>query len=35
VIGVCFPERVVDLFERGTTVGTRIAAARLLPCRHE
>jgi 5-(aminomethyl)-3-furanmethanol phosphate kinase len=28
------PERVVDLLERGTTVGTRIAAARLLPWRN-
>jgi 5-(aminomethyl)-3-furanmethanol phosphate kinase len=35
VIGGRVPERVVELFERGTTVGTRIAAARLLPCRHE
>jgi 5-(aminomethyl)-3-furanmethanol phosphate kinase len=30
VIGGCVPERVVELFERGTTVGTRIAAAGLL-----
>jgi 5-(aminomethyl)-3-furanmethanol phosphate kinase len=30
VIGGRDPERVVELFERGTTVGTRIAAARLL-----
>ena len=30
VIGGRVPERVVELFERGTTVGTRIAAARLL-----
>ena len=29
------PERLVELLERGTTVGTRIAPARLLPCRHE
>jgi aspartokinase-like uncharacterized kinase len=35
VIGGRVPERVMELFERGTTVGTRIAAARLLPCRHE
>ena len=30
VIGGRDPERVVELFERGTTVGTRIAAAGLL-----
>jgi aspartokinase-like uncharacterized kinase len=30
VIGGRDPERVVELLERGTTVGTRIAAARLL-----
>ena len=30
VIGGRDPERVVDLFERGTTVGTRIVAAHLL-----
>ncbi len=30
VIGGRDPERVVELVERGTTVGTRIAAARLL-----
>jgi 5-(aminomethyl)-3-furanmethanol phosphate kinase len=30
VIGGRVPARVVELFERGTTVGTRIAAARLL-----
>lgn len=30
VIGGRLPDRVVELFERGTTVGTRIAAARLL-----
>jgi aspartokinase-like uncharacterized kinase len=35
VIGGRDPERVTELLERGTTVGTRIAAARLLPCRHE
>jgi len=35
VVGGRVPERVVELLERGTTVGTRIAAARLLPCRHE
>ena len=32
VIGGRDPERVAELLERGTTVGTRIAAARLLPC---
>jgi aspartokinase-like uncharacterized kinase len=35
VIGGRDPERVVELLERGTTAGTRIAPARLLPCRHE
>jgi aspartokinase-like uncharacterized kinase len=30
VIGGGVPERVMELFERGTTVGTRIAAAHLL-----
>jgi 5-(aminomethyl)-3-furanmethanol phosphate kinase len=30
VIGGRSPERVVELFERGTTMGTQIAAARLL-----
>ena len=30
VIGGRDPERLVELFERGTSVGTRIAAARLL-----
>jgi 5-(aminomethyl)-3-furanmethanol phosphate kinase len=35
VIGGLDPERVVELLERGTTVGTRIAAGRLLRCRHE
>jgi 5-(aminomethyl)-3-furanmethanol phosphate kinase len=30
VIGGRVPERVVELFERGTSLGTRIAAARLL-----
>jgi 5-(aminomethyl)-3-furanmethanol phosphate kinase len=34
VIGGRDPERVVELLERGTTVGTRIAPARLLPWRH-
>jgi len=34
VIGGRDPERMVDLLERGTTVGTRIAPARLVPCRH-
>jgi aspartokinase-like uncharacterized kinase len=28
-------ERLVELLERGTTIGTRIAPARLVPCRHE
>jgi 5-(aminomethyl)-3-furanmethanol phosphate kinase len=28
------PQRVADLLGRGTTVGTRIGPARLLPCRH-
>jgi aspartokinase-like uncharacterized kinase len=35
VIGGRDPARLVELVERGTTVGTRVAAARLLPCRHE
>jgi 5-(aminomethyl)-3-furanmethanol phosphate kinase len=35
VIGGRDPARVVELLERGMTVGTRIASARLLPCRHE
>jgi 5-(aminomethyl)-3-furanmethanol phosphate kinase len=35
VIGGRDPARVVELLERGMTVGTRIAPARLLPCRHE
>jgi aspartokinase-like uncharacterized kinase len=35
VIGGRDPARVVELLERGTTAGTRIARARLLPCRHE
>jgi len=34
VIGGRDPERVVELLERGATVGTRIGPARLLPCRH-
>jgi len=34
VIGGRDPERVVELLERGTTVGTQIAPARLLPWRH-
>ena len=34
VIGGRDPARVVELLERGMTVGTRIAPARLLPCRH-
>ena len=29
------PERLVELLDRGTTIGTRIAPARLLPSRHE
>jgi 5-(aminomethyl)-3-furanmethanol phosphate kinase len=29
------PERLVELLERGATMGTRVAPARLLPCRHE
>jgi aspartokinase-like uncharacterized kinase len=35
VIGGRDPARVVELLDRGMTVGTRIAPARLLPCRHE
>jgi 5-(aminomethyl)-3-furanmethanol phosphate kinase len=34
VIGGGDPGRLVELLERGTTVGTRIAGARLLPWRH-
>ena len=34
VIGGRDPERVVELLERGTTAGTRIGPARLLPWRH-
>jgi aspartokinase-like uncharacterized kinase len=34
VIGGRDPERVVELLERGATVGTRIGPAGLLPCRH-
>jgi aspartokinase-like uncharacterized kinase len=34
VIGGRDPARVVELLERGTTAGTRIARARLLPWRH-
>jgi len=34
VIGGRDPQRVVELLERGATMGTRIAPARLLPCRH-
>jgi aspartokinase-like uncharacterized kinase len=34
VIGGRDPQRVVELLERGTTVGTRIAPGRLLPWRH-
>jgi aspartokinase-like uncharacterized kinase len=35
VIGGRVPERVVELVERGTTVGTRIAAAGLLPSKND
>jgi len=28
------PQRLVELLQRGTTAGTRIAAGRLLPCHH-
>jgi aspartokinase-like uncharacterized kinase len=35
VVGGRDPARVAELLERGTTAGTRIAAGRLLPCRHE
>ena len=35
VIGGRDPGRLEELLERGTTAGTRIARARLLPCRHE
>jgi aspartokinase-like uncharacterized kinase len=34
VIGGRDPGRLVELLERGTTTGTRIASARLLPWRH-
>jgi aspartokinase-like uncharacterized kinase len=34
VVGGRDPARVADLLEHGTTAGTRIAAARLLPSRH-
>jgi 5-(aminomethyl)-3-furanmethanol phosphate kinase len=34
VVGGRDPKRVAELLERGTTVGTRIASARLLPSRH-
>jgi 5-(aminomethyl)-3-furanmethanol phosphate kinase len=34
VIGGRDPERVVELLERGTTAGTRIAPGRLLRCSH-
>jgi aspartokinase-like uncharacterized kinase len=33
VVGGRDPDRVVELLERGTTVGTRIASARLLRSR--
>jgi aspartokinase-like uncharacterized kinase len=35
VVGGRDPARVAELLDRGTTAGTRIAAGRLLPCRHE
>ncbi|HZB76702.1 MAG TPA: hypothetical protein VE526_10795 [Solirubrobacteraceae bacterium] len=35
VVGGRDPARVAELLEGGRTVGTRIAPARLLPCRHE
>jgi len=35
VIGGRDPARLVELLDRGTTAGTRIARARLVPCRHE
>jgi aspartokinase-like uncharacterized kinase len=35
VIGGRDPARVVELLDRGTTAGTRIAPARLLPSDHE
>lgn len=35
VIGGRDPARLTELLERGATAGTRIAAAPLLPCRHE
>jgi len=34
VIGGRDPARMVELLDEGTTVGTRIGPARLLPCRH-
>ena len=34
VVGGRAPERLVELLDRGTTVGTRIAPGRLLPSRH-
>jgi 5-(aminomethyl)-3-furanmethanol phosphate kinase len=34
VIGGRDPQRVAELLDRGTTMGTRIAPARLLPWRH-
>jgi 5-(aminomethyl)-3-furanmethanol phosphate kinase len=34
VVGGRDPERLVELLEQGTTAGTRIAHARLLPWRH-
>jgi aspartokinase-like uncharacterized kinase len=34
VIGGRHPARLAELLDRGTTAGTRIAAGRLLPCRH-
>ena len=35
VIGGRDPARVAELLDRGTTAGTRITRARLLPCGHE
>jgi 5-(aminomethyl)-3-furanmethanol phosphate kinase len=35
VISGRHPERLVELLERGTTIGTRIAPGRLLRCRNE
>jgi aspartokinase-like uncharacterized kinase len=35
IVGGRDPARLTELLEHGTTAGTRIAGARLLPCRHE